>query len=142
MKLYLYFLLALSLLTVYACDPIFTGYWYLENQLDENIIVTRSDSTEISDVHIQAGDKGCIFISGRLGGAPFHLFKDSFSSTYNSDTLVIMNENRDTLFRLHPQNYRDSLNRQFWDAECWEYNVDSKEQTVFWFFTLENQFIM
>lgn len=46
MKLYLYFLLALSLLTAYACDPIFTGYWYLENQLDENIIVTRSDSKE------------------------------------------------------------------------------------------------
>ena len=69
---YYHFLVALFttvMLFIPSCDPNYTGFWYIENQLDEDIIVTRSDSTEIHNVHINAGDKGCIFQSASMGGA-------------------------------------------------------------------------
>ena len=40
-------LLVAAILLIPSCDPNYTGFWYIENQLDEDIIVTRSDSTEI-----------------------------------------------------------------------------------------------
>lgn len=71
---YYHFLVALftaAILLIPSCDPDYTGFWYIENQLNEDIIVTRSDSTEIRNVHINAGDKGCIFQSASMGGFVF-----------------------------------------------------------------------
>ena len=47
-------LLVAAILLIPSCDPNYTGFWYIENQLDEDIIVTRSDSTEIHNVAIKA----------------------------------------------------------------------------------------
>ena len=52
---YYHFLVALFttvMLFIPSCDPNYTGFWYIENQLDEDIIVTRSDSTEIHNFRL------------------------------------------------------------------------------------------
>lgn len=140
---YYHFLVALFttvMLFIPSCDPNYTGFWYIENQLDEDIIVTRSDSTEIHNVHINAGDKGCIFQSASMGSASFFDFESSFSNPYKPDTLVILNANLDTLFRLHPENQQDLLNKRFWDFDYWQSLIDHENRTQTLLFILENSY--
>lgn len=138
-----HFLVALfttAMLFIPSCDPNYTGFWYIENQLDEDIIVTRSDSTEIHNVHIKAGDKGCIFQYTSMGSASFFDFEFSFSNPYKPDTLVIMNMKLDTLFRLHPKNQQDLLNKRFWDFDYWQSLIDHENRTQTLLFILENSY--
>lgn len=140
---YYHFLVALFttvMLFIPSCDPNYTGFWYIENQLDEDIIVTRSDSTEIHNVHIKAGDKGCIFQSASMGSASFFDFESSFSNPYKPDTLVILNMKLDTLFRLHPENQQDLLNKRFWDFDYWQSLIDHENRTQTLLFILENSY--
>lgn len=140
---YYHFLVALFttvMLFIPSCDPNYTGFWYIENQLDEDIIVTRSDSTEIRNVHIKAGDKGCIFQYTSMGSASFFDFEFSFSNPYKPDTLVILNMKLDTLFKLHPENQQDLLNKRFWDFDYWQSLIDHENRTQTLLFILENSY--
>lgn len=137
---YYHFLVALFttvMLFIPSCDPNYTGFWYIENQLDEDIIVTRSDSTEIRNVHIKAGDKGCIFYSIGLY-ATFDDLEESFSSKYNSDTLVILNTTLDTLFKFHPKNKQNNINKLFWERDSWIKVNNNEDHTIIFLFVLKN----
>lgn len=120
-----------------SCDPYNKIYWYIENQLYEDIIVTRSDSTEIRNVHIKAGDKGCIFYSIGLY-ATFDDLEESFSSKYNSDTLVILNTTLDTLFKFHPKNKQNNINKLFWERDSWIKVNNNEDHTIIFLFVLKN----
>lgn len=134
----------ISIAMLGACDPSFTGYWYIENHLGEDIIVTRTDSTEISNVHIQNGGRGCIFQDYGLGGTSFYSdFISSFSSYNRSDTLVILSTGYDTLYKFHPErhskpypNEEVAMNMHFWDIENWIYSANFKEHTDSWLYIL------
>lgn len=127
-----------------ACDPIFNGSWYIVNQLGEDIIVTRTDSTEISNVYIQNGSMECIFQDGGyIGSTPFFEFVNSFSDLHNSDTLVILSTSYDTLYKFHPEyhskpylNEEIAMNMHFWNMDNWTYSSNDKEHTDSWVYTL------
>lgn len=122
-----------------ACDPDYLTSWYIENRLGEDIIITRSDSSEISNVFIPNGDIGCIYQEIWLGGAPFYRFEDSFSS----DTLIILSTSYDTLYMFHPEHHPKpypnedvAMNMHFWDMNNWVLDADHKKLTISWFYTL------
>lgn len=73
-------------------------------------------------------------------GASFFDFEYSFSNPYNPDTLVILNANLDTLFRLHPENQQDLLNKRFWDIDYWQSLIDHENRTQTLLFILENSY--
>ena len=108
-------------------------------KLGEDIIITRSDSSEISNVFIPNGDIGCIYQEIWLGGAPFYRFEDSFSS----DTLIILSTSYDTLYMFHPEHHPKpypnedvAMNMHFWDMNNWVLDADHKKLTISWFYTL------
>ena len=122
-----------------ACDPDYLTSWYIENLLGEDIFVTRSDSSEISNVFIPNGGIECIYQESWMGGAPFYRFEDSFSS----DTLIILSTSYDTLYKFHPAHHSKpypneevAMNMHFWDMDNWVLNVDHKKLTISWFYTL------
>lgn len=122
-----------------ACDPNFLTSWYIENRLGEDIIITRSDSSEISNVFIPNGDIGCIYQEIWLGGAPFYRIEKSLSS----DTLIILSTSYDTLYLFHPghhpkpyPNEEVAMNMHFWNMDNWTYSSNDKEQTDSWIYTL------
>lgn len=126
-----------------ACDPSYMTYWYIENQLGEDIIVTRSDSSEIHNVFIHNGNIGCIFQVGSLGGASFYMLEHSFSDPHNPDTLIILSTSYDTLYRLYPEHYSKpypnedvAINRHFWNRDNWTDNADHKKLTISWYYIL------
>lgn len=126
-----------------ACDPGHFMFWYIENQLGEDIIVTRSDSSEIHNVYIPNRGTGCIFKKWSTMGAPFYLFEDSFSDPHNPDTLVILSTSYDTLYKFHPKrhskpypNEEVAMNMHFWDIENWIYSANFKEHTDSWLYIL------
>lgn len=122
-----------------ACDPNFLTSWYIENRLGEDIIITRSDSSEISNVFIPNGDIGCIYQEIWLGGAPFYRIEKSLSS----DTLIILSTSYDTLYLFHPghhpkpyPNEEVAMNMHFWNMDNWIYSSNDKEHTDSWIYTL------
>ncbi len=132
-----------SLAMLGACDPSYSTSWYIENQIGEDIIVTRSDSSEISNVFIPNGGIGCIFQMASLGGSSFYVLENSFSDLLNPDTLVILSTSYDTLFRFHPEhhpkpypNEEVAMNMHFWDKGNWTDNADHKELTISWSYIL------
>ena len=64
----------------------------------------------------------------------------SLINPYNPDTLVILNANLDTLFRLHPENQQDLLNKRFWDIDYWQSLIDHENRTQTLLFILENSY--
>lgn len=125
-----------------ACDPDYLTSWYIENLLGEDIFVTRSDSSEISNVFIPNGGIGCIYQESWMGGAPFYRFENSFSS----DTLIILSTSYDTLYKFHPAHHSKpypneevAMNMHFWDMDNWTHSADNKEWTVSFFYTLRPQ---
>ena len=132
-----------SIAMLVACDPSYLSSWYIENQLGEDIIVTRSDSSEIYNVYIPIGGIGCIFQTECLGGRFLYGLRDSFSSLRNHDTLVILNTNYDTLYKFHPEhhpkpypNEEVAMNMHFWDMDNWTYSANDKEHTASWLYIL------
>ena len=126
-----------------ACDPSYLNSWYIENQIGEDIIVTRSDSSEISNVFIPNGSIGCIFQMTCLGGGALDGLENSFSSLYHSDTLVILNTSYDTLYKFHPEhhpkpypNEEVAMNMHFWDMDNWSLYIDDHELTASWLYIL------
>lgn len=122
-----------------ACDPNFLTSWYIENRLGEDIIITRSDSSEISNVFIPNGDIGCIYQEIWLDGAPFYRIEKSLSS----DTLIILSTSYDTLYLFHPghhpkpyPNEEVAMNMHFWNMDNWTYSSNDKEHTDSWVYTL------
>lgn len=122
-----------------SCDPNYLLSWYIENQLGKDIIIMRSDSSEISNIFIANGDIGCIYQELFLGGAPFYPLEDSFSS----DTLIILSTSYDTLYKFHPAHHSKpypneevAMNMHFWDMDNWTHSADNKEWTVSFFYTL------
>ena len=86
----------ISITILGACDPSYLNSWYIKNQLGEDIIVTRSDSSEISNVFIPNGGIGCIFQMTCLGAGRLDGLEHSFSNLHHPDTLVILNTSYDT----------------------------------------------
>ena len=132
-----------SIAILEACDPNYLTSWYIENRLGEDIIITRSDSSEISNVFIPNGDIGCIYQESSMGGAPFYRFEDSFSSLSDPDTLVILSTSYDTLYKFHPEHHPKpypnedvAMNMHFWDMNNWVLDADHKKLTISWFYTL------
>jgi hypothetical protein len=128
-----------AILTIPSCDPGQYGYWYIENQLEEDIIVTRSDTTEIHYVYIPVGGSGLIYAEG--GGLTTGIddLIQSFCYIYKQDTLVhdtlvIMNGDLDTLYKLHPphRNEKDGteLNKEFWDINFWDSAVEYRRTST------------
>ncbi len=95
----------ISIAILGACDPYYYSSWYIENRLGEDIIVMRSDSSEISNVYIPNGGTGCIFQDEGIGGGFLYALEDSFSNLYHPDTLVILNTSYDTLYKFHPERH-------------------------------------
>ena len=113
-----------AILTIPSCDPGQYGYWYIENQLEEDIIVTRSDTTEIHYVYIPVGGSGLIYAEG--GGLTTGIddLIQSFCYIYKQDTLVhdtlvIMNGDLDTLY-----------NKEFWDINFWDSAVEYRRTST------------
>ena len=95
----------ISIAILGACDPSYLNSWYIKNQLGEDIIVTRSDSSEISNVFIPNGGIGCIFQMTCLGAGRLDGLEHSFSNLHHPDTLVILNTSYDTLYKFHPEHH-------------------------------------
>ena len=131
--------IVISIAILGACDPNFLTSWYIENRLGKDIIITRSDSSEISNVFIPNGDIGCIYQEIWLGGAPFYRIEKSLSS----DTLIILSTSHDTLYLFHPghhpkpyPNEEVAMNMHFWNMDNWTYSSNDKEHTDSWVYTL------
>lgn len=126
-----------------ACDPYYYSSWYIENRLGEDIIVMRSDSSEISNVYIPNGGTGCIFQDEGIGGGFLYALEDSFSNLYHPDTLVILNTSYDTLYKFHPErhpkpypNEEVAMNMHFWNMDNWTYSSNNEEHTESWLYIL------
>ncbi|HJB45005.1 MAG TPA: hypothetical protein IAB87_09525 [Candidatus Coprenecus merdipullorum] len=132
----------ISIAMLGACDPYYYSSWYIENRLGEDIIVMRSDSSEISNVYIPNGGTGCIFQDEGLGGFLYAL-EESFSNLYHSDTLVILSTSYDTLYKFHPEHHSKpypneevAMNMHFWDMNNWTYSANDNEHTKSWLYIL------
>ena len=133
----------ISIAILGACDPYYYSSWYIENRLGEDIIVMRSDSSEISNVYIPNGGTGCIFQDEGIGGGFLYALEDSFSNLYHPDTLVILNTSYDTLYKFHPEhqskpypNEEVAMNMHFWNMDNWTYSANDKEHTDSWLYIL------
>lgn len=133
----------ISIAILGACDPSYLNSWYIKNQLGEDIIVTRSDSSEISNVFIPNGGIGCIFQMTCLGAGRLDGLEHSFSNLHHPDTLVILNTSYDTLYKFHPEhhpkpypNEEVAMNMHFWDMGNWSLYIDDHELTASWLYIL------
>ena len=133
----------ISIAILGACDPSYLNSWYIKNQLGEDIIVTRSDSSEISNVFIPNGGIGCIFQMTCLGAGRLDGLEHSFSNLHHPDTLVILNTSYDTLYKFHPEhhpkpypNEEVAMNMHFWDMDNWSLYIDDHELTASWLYIL------
>ena len=119
-KIYTLSAVIISIAILGACDPSYLNSWYIENQIGEDIIVTRSDSSEISNVFIPNGSIGCIFQMTCLGGGAL-----------------------DGLENIHPEhhpkpypNEEVAMNMHFWDMDNWSLYIDDHELTASWLYIL------
>lgn len=133
----------ISIAILGACDLTYITSWYIENRLGEDIIVTRSDSSEISNVFIPNGGVGCIFQDRGLGRGRFYALRNSFSDLHNLDTLVIMSTSYDTLYKFHSEHHSKpypneevAMNMHFWDMDNWSLYIDDHELTASWLYIL------
>ena len=133
----------ISIAILGACDLTYITSWYIENRLGEDIIVTRSDSSEISNVFIPNGGVGCIFQDRGLGRGRFYALRNSFSDLHNLDTLVIMSTSYDTLYKFHSEHHSKpypneevAMNMHFWNMDNWTYSANDKEHTDSWLYIL------